>query len=69
MLEEWSSFIVSKRIVTRFDAGDTMIHFTSRTTNTIQFDPLTGTFSLVPFRLPSKTTHNFQFITSVGFRF
>jgi hypothetical protein len=60
---------VSKRIVTRFDAGDTLIHFTSRNTNNIQFDPLTGTFSLVPFRLPSKTTHNFQFVTSVGFRF
>jgi len=62
-------FYPSKRIVTRFDAGDTIIHFTRRTTNGVQFDPLTSTFRIVPITSPARTTHNFQFMTSVGFRF
>ena len=61
-------FYPSQRIVTRFDAGDTIIHFNRRTINGIRFDPGTG-FSLVPFTIPSRTTHNFQFMASVGFRF
>jgi len=62
-------FYPSKRIVTRFDAGDTIIHFTKRTTNTVLFNPLTNTFSLVPVTTPARTSHNFQFMASVGFRF
>src|SRR5678809_1096252 len=62
-------FYPSRRIVTRFDAGDTIIHFTRRTANGIIFDPTTGTYVLVPFTTPARTTHNFQFIASVGFRF
>ena len=31
-------FYPSRRIVTRFDAGDTLIHFTRRTTNDFSFD-------------------------------
>lgn len=62
-------FYPSKRIVTRFDAGDTLIHFSRRTTNTILFDPVTSTFTLLPITRPARTAHNFQFMASVGFRF
>ena len=62
-------FYPSKRIVTRFDFGDTIVHFKRRNLNTIAFDPVTQaiTPSIIP--LPSRTLHNFQFMTSVGFRF
>jgi hypothetical protein len=62
-------FYPSKRIVTRFDAGDTLIHFSRRTTNVVIFDPVTSGFTLAPFTSPARTTHNFQFMASVGFRF
>ena len=62
-------FYPSKRIVTRFDAGDTIMHFRRRTTNTVLFDPITHEISLVPITIPGRTTHHFQFMTSVGFRF
>jgi hypothetical protein len=62
-------FYPSRRIVTRFDGGDLISHFGRRTTNTLSFDPVTNTYSLIPFTLPSRTTHRFQFSASVGFRF
>lgn len=62
-------FYPSRRIVTRFDAGDTIIRFGRRTNNGVTFDPVTNGFILVPITTPSKTTHNFQFSASVGFRF
>lgn len=62
-------FYPTRHIVTRFDAGDTIIHFGPRPVEVITFDMATSTFSLVPFTLPARTTHNFQFMTSVGFRF
>ena len=62
-------FYPSKRIVTRFDLGDTIIHFNSRTMNTIVFDPVANTLGPGTLRIPSRTSHNFQFMTSVGFRF
>lgn len=62
-------FYPSKRIVTRFDVGDTIIHIPSRTRHFVQFDPSTGGFTLVPFNIPGRTTHNFQFMTSIGWRF
>ena len=62
-------FYPSRRIVTRFDAGDTIIHHGSRRTNSLQFDGTTNTFTLVPFTIGSRTTHNFQFVASIGFRF
>lgn len=62
-------FYPSRRIVTRIDAGDTLVHFKRRTIPVISFDPGTGNFSVVPFTTPGKTRHNFQFMTSVGFRF
>ena len=60
-------FYVSKHIVTRFDAGDTIIHFGSRRRNVIF--PSGNSFVFLPLNVPSRTTHNFQFMTSVGFRF
>lgn len=62
-------FYPSKRIVTRFDVGDTITYFTSRTTNTFQFDPVTNSTFVGPFTTPARTTHSFQFIASIGFRF
>ena len=62
-------FYPSKRIVTRFDAGDTIIHFGRRDMKTIIFDPVTNTTKPGTLSIPGRTTHNFQFMTSVGFRF
>lgn len=62
-------FYPSKRIVTRFDAGDTIIHFTRRTNNQFTFDPLTNLVVVGPVVRPAHTTHSFQFMASVGFRF
>jgi hypothetical protein len=62
-------FYPSKRIVTRFDVGDTIIHFNRRTMKTIVFDPVTNTIGPGTNLIPSRTSHNFQFMTSVGFRF
>ena len=62
-------FYPSRRIVTRFDAGDTIIHFGRRPVQAIFFDPATSTYRLEPFTLPARTTNNFQFMASVGFRF
>lgn len=61
-------FYPSRRIVTRFDAGDTIIRFGSTTLNSFSLTP-GGTF--VPFSqtFPGHTTHNFQFSAGVGFRF
>jgi len=62
-------FYPSKRIVTRFDVGDTIIHFNRRNFNTVVFNAQTNTFSSVTIPIPPRTSHNFQFMTSVGFRF
>lgn len=62
-------FYPSPRIVTRFDFGDTIVHFKRRTINGFTIDPITQQVTPFPFTLPSRTTHNFQFIASVGYRF
>lgn len=62
-------FYPSKRIVTRFDVGDTITYFTRRTTNNFQFDPVTNSTFVGPVTTPARTTHSFQFIASIGFRF
>ena len=61
-------FYPSKHIVTRFDAGDTIINIRERTRNDLRFDPVTNTFSLVPIRVPGGTIHEFQFSASIGYR-
>jgi len=62
-------FYPTKKIVTRFDAGDTIIHFGRRTTNGVAFDPISQTVTFIPITQPARTTHNFQFTAGVGFRF
>jgi hypothetical protein len=61
-------FYPSRRIVVRFDGGDTMIRHTRRT-----FDTLLGTPSGIPILTPTTdpgfTHHSFQFTAGVGFRF
>ena len=57
-------FYPSKRIVTRFDAGDTIIHFKR---SDIPIFSINST--IIPFPVPARTSHNFQFMASVGFRF
>ena len=64
-----AEFYPSKRIVTRFDAGDTMIRYGQRTSNNFIFPTLTGPPVLVPFSFRAETRHNFQFSAGVGFRF
>ena len=61
-------FYPSRRIVTRFDFGDTIVHVRRQHRNDLRFDPATNTFFLIPITLPGRTTHNFQFSASVGFR-
>jgi len=62
-------FYASKRIVTRFDFGDTLIHYKRDERQVVIFDPVTSTSSIIPFPIPARTTHSFQFMASVGFRF
>jgi hypothetical protein len=62
-------FYPSKRIVTRFEAGDTLIHYGPSQTNFVTFDPTTGVPALIPFTTRSVTRHNFQFVAGVGWRF
>jgi len=56
-------FYPTRRIVTRFDAGDTIIRYGETTTT---FFTGTGT---QPFPIPGETRHNFQFSAGVGLRF
>jgi hypothetical protein len=62
-------FYPSKRIVTRFDGGDTMIHYGQRTVNYFSYTSLTDPGMLVPYTFRASTRHNFQFSAGVGFRF
>lgn len=55
-------FYPSKRILTRFDVGDTMIRYPSR-------DNPTSFTNTPPPRLPAELRHNFQATAGIGFRF
>jgi hypothetical protein len=61
-------FYPSPRIVTRFDIGDTIVHFTRRTQNIVIFGP-NGELRVIPITRGARTEHQFQFNASVGFRF
>jgi hypothetical protein len=61
-------FYPSRRIVTRFDLGDTIIRYGSSTFNGLSTDG-SGTTTIFPFHISADTTHNFQFTAGVGFRF
>lgn len=62
-------FYPSRRIVTRFDLGDTIIRYNRRTINEPGFFSTTAPVSLITFTIPSETKHNFQFNAGVGYRF
>ena len=62
-------FYPTKRIVTRIDAGDTIVHFNHRSMDTVLFNSITNEFTPATIPIRARTTHNFQFITSIGFRF
>ena len=62
-------FYPTRRIVTRFDAGDTTIYFRRRTINGVTLDQISQQITLFPFTIPARTSHNFQFNAGVGFRF
>lgn len=62
-------FYPSRRIVTRFDAGDTIIRYNRRTINEPGFFSINAPSSLIPVTLPSETKHNFQFNAGIGYRF
>ena len=62
-----AEFYPSRRLVTRFEAGDTIIRYGSRDAPNPVFIGPTPTPPL--FRLPAQTTHNFQFTAGVGWRF
>lgn len=58
-----------KRIVTRLDFGETIIHYSRNTTNFPFFDPNTSGFILRPSTVPAQNRGALQFTASVGFRF
>jgi hypothetical protein len=59
----------SRRIFTRFDAGDTIIRYGQQTITGFSFDPGTGTVLPNRFTIPADTRHNFQFSAGIGIRF
>jgi hypothetical protein len=56
-------FYPTRRIVTRFDAGDTIIRYGDSTRSFYN-----GT-TLQPYPVRGETRHNFQFSAGIGFRF
>ncbi len=62
-------FYPSRRIVTRFDVGDTIIRYNRRTISEPVFFTANTPPTLVPFTIPSETKHNFQFNAGIGYRF
>src|ERR1043166_1981367 len=62
-------FYPTKHITTRFDFGDTLVHYGSHQINLLSFDPVTSAPTLFPFTTRSETRHNFQFAAGVGWRF
>lgn len=60
-------FYPTRKIVTRFDFGDTIIVTPPRTIDVATFE--NGVPVVQSFRLSTRTTHNFQFSAGVGYRF
>lgn len=56
-------FYPSRKIVTRFDLGDTIIRYGER--NALSPDSLSTTLVVIP----AEIEHNFQFSAGLGFRF
>src|ERR1700730_4258888 len=62
-------FYPSKKIVVRFDGGDTILRYGSRTFHSFHTDPVTGALVADSITTSAYTRHNFQFIAGVGLRF
>lgn len=62
-------FYPSKRIVVRFDGGDTILRYGAHTYHSFHTDPITGALVADSITTSGYTRHNFQFIAGVGFRF
>lgn len=66
-------FYPTRRIVTRFDIGDTLVRYRTRTLNLTSFYQPTfdesSPATLGPVTFPGETKHNFQFTAGIGFRF
>ena len=61
-------FYPSRRLVTRFEAGDTIIRYGQTTLNTFT-QTSGGTFAPFSETFTGSVSHNFQFSAGVGFRF
>jgi hypothetical protein len=61
-------FYPTRRVVTRFDFGDTIIRYGATTINSID-GPAGGPFVTTPITINGETRHSFQFSAGVGFRF
>ena len=59
----------SRRVFTRFDAGDTIIRYGERTFTGLSFNPVTRDVTPFPFFRPVDSRHNFQFSAGIGIRF
>jgi hypothetical protein len=62
-------FYPTKRIITRFDFGSTIIHYGPRTIDFPVFNPVTGGFTSQQSTIPAQNRGTLQFIAGVGFRF
>jgi hypothetical protein len=62
-------FYPTKRIVTRIDLGNTLIHYSPQTTNFLFIDPATGKTTLGTSTIPAQNRGSLQIIAGVGFRF
>ena len=63
-------FYPTRRLVTRFDFGDTIIRYRERTLNFPSFNAGTPpTVTLFPVTRSGEVLHNFQFSAGIGIRF
>jgi len=62
-------FYPTKRIITRIDFGNTLIHYSPQTINYLFIDPATGTTMLGTSTTPAQNRGSLQIMAGVGFRF
>jgi hypothetical protein len=62
-------FYPSKRVVVRFDGGDTILRYPQRGFHSFTTDQTTGAIIPTQYTSPAFVRHNFQFIAGVGLRF
>lgn len=66
-------FYPSRRVVTRFDIGDTIIRYQERTLDGLTFGVSPSGIppppTTIPITFSGETKHNFQFNAGIGFRF